>query len=190
MLVCCFHTGGPYAAEAERLERSLQKLRLDYRIDVLPSRGSWEKNILITPEYIRGVLDRTDEDVLYVDADAEFHRVPVFDKRYDLAVHYLEHRGGRRELLDGTLWLANNAITRSLVDQWCAEVREGEWEQVTLQRILEERDDIRVNELSPAYCYIFDTSRRLYPDVQPIIEHHQASRRLKREVLDAPKPAP
>ena len=185
MLVCCFHTGGPYAAEAERLEASLMRLRMDYRIDIVPSRGSWEENILITPEYIRGVMDRTDQDVLYVDADAEFHSVPTFDPSYDLAVHYLEHSSGWRELLDGTLWLKNNTRTKHLVDQWCAEVRVGEWEQKTLQRILTQRGDIRVNELPPEYCCIFDTSRKLHPDVQPISEHHQASRRIKREVSDA-----
>lgn len=182
MIVCCFHTGGPYAVEAERLRRSLVALGLDHRIDELPSRGSWDRNILITPEYIRDVMRSTDGPVLYVDADAEFHRVPAFDAEFDVQVHYLRDR----ELLDGTLWLANNDVTRDLVEQWCAEVRVGEWEQLTLQRIIERRPDVRVNRLPPAYCYIFDTSRRLYPDVEPVIEHHQASRRLKREVSDAP----
>lgn len=181
MLVCCFHTGGPYAAEAERLRASLQRLGLPHRIDELPSRGSWDQNILITPEYIRDMLDSTVGPVLYVDADAEFHGVPAFEDGYDVQVHYLSDR----ELLDGTLWLANNDTTRGLVDQWCSEVRVGEWEQKTLQDILERRSDVRVNRLGPEYCYIFDTSRAFYPGVEPIIEHHQASRRLKREVSDA-----
>jgi hypothetical protein len=178
MKICCFHTGGPYAVEAERLRASLQRLGLDYRIDELPSRGSWDRNILITPEYVRDMLRETKGPILYVDADAEFHSVPEFDRGYDLQVHYL--RG--RELLNGTLWLAYNPATLDLVDQWCKEVRVGEWEQVTLQRILERRTDVRVKRLDPAYCFIYDTSRTAYPGVEPIIEHHQASRRLKREV--------
>lgn len=178
MKICCFHTGGPYAVEAERLASSLQRLGLDYRIDEVPSRGSWDRNILITPEYIRDVMAQTDGPVLYVDADAEFHDVPVFDGGYDVHVHYLHGR----ELLDGTLWLANNDVSRDLVDQWCSEVRVGEWEQLTLQRILERRHDVRVKRLGPEYCFIYDTSRQHYPGVEPIIEHHQASRRLKREV--------
>lgn len=178
MLVCCFHTGGPYAVEAERLRASLQRLGLEYRIDEVPSRGSWDRNILITPEYIRDVMRETDGPVLYVDADAEFHSGPEFEGGYDLAVHYLNGH----ELLDGTMWVANNAVSRDVVDQWCNEVRVGEWEQVTLQRILDRRPDVRVNCLPPEYCYIFDTSRALHPGVEPIIEHHQASRRLKREV--------
>jgi hypothetical protein len=186
MQVCCFHTGGPYAAEAERLRASLQRLGLDYRIDELPSRGSWDRNILITPEYIRDVMYTTRKPVLYVDADAEFHSVPEFDEGYDLQVHYLR-RGD--ELLDGTLWLANNPVSRDVVDQWCNEVRVGEWEQLTLQRILERRPDVRVKRLAPEYCFIYDTSKALYPGVEPIIEHHQASRRLKREVPDATEPA-
>jgi len=185
MIVCCFHTGGAYKAEADRLEKSLQRLGLKYRIDELPSRGSWDRNILITPEYIRDVMYTTTEPVLYVDADAEFHSVPEFDRGYDLQVHYLQGR----ELLDGTLWLANNPISRDLVHQWCNEVRVGEWEQLTLQNILTRRHDIRVNRLAPEYCFIYDTSRALHPGVEPIIEHHQASRRLKREVSDAVEPA-
>lgn len=185
MIVCCFHTGGPYAAEAERLAASLDKLNLPYRIDEVPSRGSWDRNILITPEYIRDVMAETGGPVLYVDADAEFHSVPEFETGYDVALHYLNGK----ELLGGTMWLANNETCRSLVDQWCSEVRVGEWEQKTLQRILSQRDDVRVNRLGPEYCFIYDTSRALYPGVDPIIEHHQASRRLKREVFDATEPA-
>ncbi len=178
MIVCCFHTGGPYAVEADRLRASLDRLGLLYRIDEVPCRGSWDRNILITPEYIRDVMQATAGPVLYVDADAEFHSVPEFHDGFDIAVHYLKGR----ELLDGTMWLANNSRSRHLVDQWCSEVREGEWEQKTLERILRRRPDVRVNRLGPEMCYIFDTSKRLHPDVVPVIEHHQASRRLKDEV--------
>lgn len=160
------------------MRASLQRLGLDYRIDELPSRGSWDRNILITPEYVRDVMRDADGPVLYVDADAEFHSVPEFDRGYDVQVHYLNGH----ELLDGTLWLANNAISRDLVDQWCSEVRVGVWEQKTLQDILTRRTDIRVNRLAPEYCFIYDTSRALHPGVEPIIEHHQASRRLKKDV--------
>lgn len=178
MLICCFHTGGPYAVEAERLRASLQRLGLDYRIDEVASRGSWDRNILITPEYIRDVLRETKAPIIYVDADAEFHSVPEFDNGYDIQVHYF----GGKQLANGTLWLAYNPVVLDVVDQWCNEVRVGEWEQLTLQRILERRTDVRVKRLDPEYCFIYDTSRTLYPGVEPIIEHHQASRRLKREV--------
>jgi len=186
MLVCCFHTGGPYAAEAERLRASLQRLGLPHRIDVLASRGSWDENIWLTPEYIRDMLDATVGPVLYVDADAEFHAEPVLDDGYDVQVHYLS-RGD--ELLNGTLWLANNDRVRSMVDEWLAEKPRGGWEQKALQRVLARRQDLRVKRLGPEYCFIYDTSRALYPGVEPIIEHHQASRRLKREVPNATKPA-
>lgn len=185
MKVCCFHTGGAYAAEAERLRASLKKLGLNFRIDEVPSRGSWDENIWITPEYVRDVMRETDGPVLYVDADAEFHAVPVFSDSYDLQVHYLR-RGD--ELLNGTLWLANNDASRSVVDEWLAEKPRGGWEQKALQRVLSRRTDVAVNRLGPEYCFIYDTSRALYPGVEPIIEHHQASRRLKREVSDAHKP--
>lgn len=183
MKVCCFHTGGGYAAESERLRASLQRQGMDFRIDEVPSLGSWDRNILIKPRYIRDVMRETRGPVLYVDADAEFHAVPEFMDGYDIQVHYLSGR----ELLGGTIWLANNHVARDLVDQWCAESRVGEWDQVTLQRILERRPDILVNILGPEMCFIYDTSRRLYPGVEPVIEHHQASRRLKNEVSHAPK---
>lgn len=178
MLVCCFHTGGPYRDEAERLRASLERCGVRYRIDEVPSRGSWDANVCITPEYIRDVMHTTDGPVLYLDADAVMHSVPVFPAGYDVQVHY----HGGYELLDGTLWLANNAVSRSLVDQWCDETTVGVWEQKTLQDILERRDDIAVNRLGPEYCCIFDTTRALHPGVEPVIEHLQASRRLKNEV--------
>lgn len=181
MLVCCFHTGGPYRDEAERLRESLERCGVQHRIDEVPSRGSWDANVCITPDYIREVMNSTAQNVLYLDADAVMHSVPVFDPAYDIACHYL--RGW--ELLDGTLWLNNNNTTRDVVRQWCEETTVGVWEQKTLQDILDRRSDVRVNRLPPEYCYIFDTSRALHPGVEPIIEHMQASRRLKDEVSDA-----
>lgn len=180
MLTCCFHTGGPYRDEAERLRASLERCGVRYRIDEVPSRGSWDANVCITPEYIRDVMRGCSGPVLYLDADAVMHSVPVFPDGYDVQVHYL----AGRELLDGTLWLANNAASRSLVDQWCEETTIGVWEQKTLQDILERRGDIAVNRLGPEYCCIFDTTRALHPGVDPVIEHLQASRRLKNEVSD------
>ena len=43
-----------------------------------------------------------------------------------------------------------------------------------------DRDNYRNGEkLPPEYCFIFDASRILHPGVEPIIEHLQASRRLR-----------
>lgn len=185
MIVCSFHTGAGYAIEAERLRASLDRVGLAYRIDQLDSLGSWNANITLKPSYIQRVMREHNEPVLWVDADAEFHAVPVFDVGHDVAVHYL----AERELLAGTVWLNQTEAAHSVIDDWVRESKVGEWDQVTLQRILKRRTDVRVHRLPPEYCCIFDISRRQYPGVVPIIEHHQASRRLKREVSHAPKPA-
>ena len=41
---------------------------------------------------------------------------------------------------------------------------------------------IKDKNLPPEYTMIFDSMRAMYPDVNPVIEHFQASRTLRNKV--------
>lgn len=167
-----------YAEDAKGLVRTLDDFNLRHDIHAVDDLGGWQRNTQYKAAFMRRMLDEhSDEDVLWLDADARVRQRPVlFDVLgTDIAVHY---RDGR-ELLSGTLWMRPNETTRALCDLWiqrCSE-NSGEWDQRALQWAIEQSPELRVHRLPPTYTMIFDTMAHHGP---PVIEHMQASRRLKR----------
>lgn len=105
------------------------------------------------------------------------HSSPVTD--IDFAGHWL----GDRELLSGTLWLGDTPACSELLARWVEEnhrVPDGRYgDQGNLERIVLDRPNLRQVRLPPEYAYIHDISRRMYPAVEPVIIHWQASRRAR-----------
>ena len=93
----------------------------------------------------------------------------------DFACHYKNNH----ELLSGTLFFSPKAVP--LVDAWIEENKRTPkvWDQRTLAIVLKDFGHLKQEVLPPAYCQIFDSMRQ---HGVPVIEHFQASRRLKRVV--------
>jgi hypothetical protein len=53
------------------------------------------------------------------------------------------------------------------------------WDQKNLAAVLKEVEH-NACYLPPEYCWIFDLSKKRYGNLKPVIEHYQASRKLKR----------
>ena len=86
--------------------------------------------------------------------------------------------------------MANNSAMRELCQRWSRiNKQEGDnthtYEQWNLGKVIEEMRDegkIKDSNLPPEYTMIFDSMRRMYPDINPVIEHFQASRTLRNKV--------
>jgi hypothetical protein len=50
------------------------------------------------------------------------------------------------------------------------------FDQKNLDQAVSETTDLKIAELPPEYCFIFDLSRDYYGNRKPVIEHFQASR--------------
>lgn len=191
LIVGCY-TPGVYAEVArEHLIRSVQALKLPHVIREIPSRGSWLLNNSACQLYLRD-LDREfpNDDFLYCDVDAVVHSNPwpyldSLDSSFrtiDLAVYFLKHPDGHKELLSGTLYLPSNVQRSLLLETWCVvnEMHLSNWDQRNLQDILEVQDTpFRVVSLPPEYCCVYDKQRLATPGIVPVIEHFQASRKYK-----------
>lgn len=171
-----------YEDEAKKLIASLQEFNLPMDILGIPSQGSWEANTHYKPYFIQQMLvNHYPKDILYVDVDAIVKQYPVLFDAVDFDVGYCLRE--KQELLGGTLYFANNTKVHALVERWRGACKDhlNIWDQMILQFILESRSaDLRLNlrVLPPTYCQIFD----LMKDVgDPVIEHFQASRRLKKK---------
>lgn len=171
----------PYEAEADKLRENLEQFDLDYEMTSCTSTGSWECNTQLKAGIILEALyEHKRRPVVYLDVDARIEQYPVlFDNILcDISFHYF--RGV--ELLSGTLFFGNHTpIGAELVKQWRDEndSHPGQWDQRTLQKVVEARDDLDILPLPETYVYINHLS---VTNEKPVIRHTQASRQHKRVI--------
>ena len=188
----------PYSVVCHKyLMPSVKELDLHCDIRGVLNRGSWEANTSYKPEFLRAMLDHHDNDIVFVDCDAEILEYPnLFDEipeGHNIAAHILDksewygknYPSGRYELLSGTLWIRNCDESRRILDAWVDACRAtNTWEQKVLQLVLEQLG-IKPFQLPLTYCYIKTMPNGQLPRVRvdrPVVVHNQVSRRLKRKV--------
>ena len=166
-----------YQQLVKKLEVSCEKFGVACYTEGFVDRGKWEHNCAIKPEFILGMLKKyPGETLIYIDADAVIKKQPELFKTFDMdfACHFR-----RNQLLSGTLFFNSNERTIALVEAWVKKQQEDPniWDQKVLQRTLREFD-VDVFQLPATYCKIFDAQDQ---KGDPVIEHYQASRKIKRE---------
>ncbi|MCK9326767.1 MAG: hypothetical protein M0P69_14845 [Bacteroidales bacterium] len=182
MIYVGFYTD-KYKEEARKLIETLFKFNLNFYVQRIEDLGSWDANTHYKATFIRDCLDIFCEPIVYLDCDARVLKKPVlFDNLdCDIAFHQLTHKYCNKELLSGTLYLDYNVNVLNLVSHWallCEQVT-AEYEQRKLEIALKERPDIRVATLPIEYCAIFDRKEVKDKEIDPVILHTQASRRLR-----------
>jgi hypothetical protein len=191
-LVIAYYTpGNPYPTLSENLKKSCKEFNLPLFLKPIEDLGSWERNTHYKAKFIKECLDRFLENLVYVDVDAEFKEYPdLFESiECDIAYRTENFRWRANEALSGTIFLKNHDNTRKLIDAWIS-INESNpahrnkpdtWEQANLQRAVSMIPEISYKNLPPEYTYIFDHTKAMYPNVKPVIEHYQASRKIDRK---------
>lgn len=185
LVVSFFTEANGYKPDALRMIASCERQGLDYFVQGIQGEGSWIGNVRYKPAFLRSMLGlHAGRDILWIDADGVVQQYPalvddlVSDshfRRFLLGVHY---RAGR-ELLTNTVFFRNTEETFAMIDAWIAltAAMPGTWEQKTLQLLLTRHPEWPVFPLPAGYSQIFDLMRSAG---KPVIEHFQASRRLRR----------
>jgi len=193
-----FTLGTPYADVCHRyLMPSIRKLQLPSDVRGVPNRGSWLKNTSHKPEFLRTMMGLHKENIVFVDVDAEINFYPgiflAIPEEYCIAAHLLDKNAwygynypqGRYELLSGTLWFRNCDKSKQLLEAWDSACKETSmWEQKVLQNVLKQLE-MKCYQLPLEYCYIASLPGDREPLVKvdnPVIVHHQISRKLKSRV--------
>jgi hypothetical protein len=175
-----------YKSEAEGFMESLVEWAIPFRVDEVESLGSWQENTRMKPSLVRGVLREEERAVLYVDVDARFNGYPSLIGGYKalgVDVSYYHRNEGDNfvnESLSGTVFVNNTTKGLRFMDKWVelCDVNPTKWDQVHLDEAVRgSRACFR--ELLPEYCTIFDSLINRDPGFYPVIEHFQASRRLR-----------
>lgn len=187
-VVSYYTVNTPYEKIVLNLTQSLLKFELAHDVQGIQSKGNWYKNTQYKAQFLLEMLDKHQENIIWVDADAIIQQYPVlFDTLdCDVGVHYRQWRLKKcpeGELLSGTLYLANNEKIKQLIRRWVNNIYESKDPRVYDQKILqftikESKDlDLKVHQLPATYCQIFDSMKDAG---EPVIEHFQASRKNKR----------
>ena len=168
-----------YRREAKSLVASLRHFNLDYDIHQIEDQGGWDKNTHYKPIFILEQLKKRDY-VVWTDADSVIKKDPVLFKLLSCDIAF--HRFKGTELLSGTVFFKNTPRTIKLLNTWIAvnEMSPELFDQVNLDTAISLVKDLKVDELPAEYCFIFDLSRELNPQMEPVISHYQASRTHRR----------
>lgn len=168
-----------YESEADDLISTLRRWPLDWEVYRALCRGSWDANTKIKTQVIMHAMKTYKRPIVYVDADARVQQNPTLFKELDCDVAY--HLKDGRELLSGTLYFGYTEQAHFLLQKWEEENQKYPklWDQVNLANVLAGSQGLVRVVLPAAYCQIFDS---MVNEGEPIIEHFQASRRLRRKI--------
>ena len=181
------------------LNKFTPKLKSDIR--GIFSKGGWGANTSYKPEFIKIMLEHhKEDDIIFVDSDAEILAYPsLFEnipKEYFLGAYKLDRNkwygkefleSERFELLSGTLFIRNCSQSKAILEEWIRRcfLNPKVWEQKVLYEIIKEKH-IKVYELPQEYCRILSMPNGSVPILEcnnPVIVHHQISRKLKHRKL-------
>ena len=198
LVVSFFTRGNGYEAEAQKLRASLGELLIPGELTIYEPFASWDEAVRYKPTFILEKLMHHYPDeydgILWTDADSIFRSVPNWSKLQgvDLAWHRFK-RGPHHEVehLTGTMYFKTGSErVQEFVELWehrTAMLRRIDCpEQVALRDLWNNKAhtyrDLSWRDIGPEMVYIFDDFKEHYPNVKPVIEHYQASRRLKGKV--------
>lgn len=160
-----------------------------------PNLRDWTLNTRLKAKVILDSLNRFNEDIVFIDADAVLLKYPVlFDeipKEYDIAVHYLDwykhwrnvegHK--ERELYNAVMMVRNNERVKRLLVTWIAlNEKSNIFEQKVLETALAMTPGIKVFDLPIEYACIA-THKEEIPDYvkDPVIFQTQISRKIRHD---------
>ena len=197
MIVIAYYTlGTEYEQEANRLRASLDRCKMKYQIEGVPNLGSWQENTRYKATFIKEkILEHLDgETLLYLDVDAVVKEYPheLENIKENIAVRFEDFKWQKGTCLSGTILIKPTHDMVRLCRDWemknvLTKDEKNNLEQDNLGQLINEYcfhypSHFSFKNLPVEYCFIFDIHKRMYKDKQPIIEHLQASRRLKYKV--------
>jgi hypothetical protein len=190
-----------YEEEARQLVETCNNFNVLCKAYPKPSKGSWVHNCTMKAEVIEQALSEFNHGVVWIDADGRIKNLPsIFDQlnNYDFGCYWIpnvwnqprnQHLKpwglGNEALAGGTLYFNNTPITLELLKAWKKESLENpnRWEQQSLQKVWEQFNTkgLKTFNFTQGYCKVFDCNW-FEKEETVIIEHTQASRRLKGKI--------
>lgn len=110
-----------YEHYSKELKEDCKRLGLNFKIEELPSTGSYLKNCCLKPQYILDKLLETKAPVLWVDVDGKILKKPIFfdalEKDVDFAARKMS-RYRKRTWHVGTMWFNYTPAMIAFLESW------------------------------------------------------------------------
>lgn len=180
-IVSYYTRNTPYEQLAPGFIKSCKEHKVPFAVAGVKNLGSWQKNTQYKAEFMLKMHKHYYGPLVYIDIDGKIQAYPKLFEELDC--DFACHFKNGHELLSGTLYMANNEITKELCERWIAKnkTKPETWDQRTLQEVVNGfRGSLRLKELPPSYCQIFDSMKH---HGAPVIEHFQASRNFRRKIV-------
>ena len=192
MKIVAFYTKNTgYAEEIKKLKSSAKKNGYEIYVEGIRNLGSWDLNTKHKPNLILNAMKKYPKEdyFLFLDADAIVNKkIPMDEIKGDIAVCHkkVESRKQKGWLLSGTIFIKNNEKMKKIMYEWIEINKKNPktYDQDTLYTILKRNfQEIEIQRISLKYCKINGSKCSSHKKItNPIIEHNQASRRLKRKI--------
>jgi len=189
VIISAFTIGTPYEFEVRKLHDSIRRFELPHKIYPMQDHGDWFTNCHHIIEVIeQGLKEFPNKNIVWLDADAVIVKNPVLFSTFsrDLGAHRRKNKkDAGYHWNTGTIFYRNNEKVRERIHLMALNMRAyycGEAEiYYDVDWMLANADKLGLDlgELPTAYSIIFDTKQPEEINVEPVIIHNQASRRLK-----------
>lgn len=178
MVIVSFYTS-LYEQQQNVLRASLEKFGLKYDMQKIASRGPWKANCLYRGQFLINMMNKHNDNVVWVDADAEILKHPslLYEIGEDVDLAWYD-RGGREFML-GTSYWKNTPLVKHLLMDWVSncDLNSPSLSQKDFMRIFQMKyaGKLIVKILPEEYCHIFDKPC----EGDPVIVHNQMSRKTR-----------
>jgi hypothetical protein len=197
LVVSFFTKNTPYEKEAVDFITTCKKHGVDYEVEALDSRGAWDLNCALKPGFLLKKLKEKKRPLLWVDIDGRFLRpLETYDwNSLDLSLRVNAHlpEDDPCVFYSATLYCSYQPQTLLLIEDWMQQCEEDlakssrtveVWDQQVLQNVLSRHLSVRFQPLPWKFAKIFDADSSILSSEETIIEHTQASRRLRKYVCE------
>lgn len=192
LYVSCYTQDTLYEQHARDWVKSLQRFGLEHHVEPYESTGDWKNNTRKKPAFIRRMMQKfPDRQIVWLDIDARVRKYPALfqdfqNKSAPVACfdfdpqEYVEGATAKKHLANGTLYLSNCPYSKDFVHDWVNNTtRDPDGTDLTsfhkTAKEWQEKTGFTIYNIPPEYCKIAS----LMPDVEPVIEHLQASRQSR-----------
>lgn len=179
-VICSFYTT-EYKELAGQMKQSVESFGFETDIvQIEKINGRWLDTIYWRADFVKMMLEKHKNDVVWLDADAVMCKRPTIFENFkgDFGAHVRDFRWRKNELLGGTMYFADTDKTRKFVDEWIflnnntPKQRLSQWVIPTALK----RVPLEFVNLPASYCQIFDLMKECG---EPTILHTQASRKFR-----------
>lgn len=200
MRIVTFYTK-EYVGEIDPWIASVKKTGLPYFLGTKESQGSWRANVGMKPQFMLDCLEKFDEPLLWVDMDGrivgDLHDLYHAPEKYDFGAWFIpwdqmnpcDRPGGAKTKNDGissgTMFWNNTEKAKEMLSMWCLkEHGQHKYGQIVLGEVFHywRPRQLRTWRMPQAWFKVFDKPWKRGENGPIIIEHFQASRRLRRTI--------